>query len=268
MTPKTFTFTCAVALLLLSLTACQPTPRTRIIFLFCDVTNSLQPEESNKVAMHAADVLDGLTPGTLYRVYPIQAETGQLAPLAEGKIERGRDNPNLEKALRASRREQLSKKLAELYRASSQLNRYDNRTCILNTLGFASNQLRDFPGERYEREMVFISDMLEECDATPLRQTVDIRKGDISKEVKLAGDFPQGIDFSQVVVNVITPTTIETYLKYDAKTRPQMDTLQDFWFTVFKRCNVAAGDLQNPERFFWSNGVLPNRYTQKNLARN
>jgi hypothetical protein len=260
------TYLCLSALTLALLTSCPPPPKTRVIFIFCDVTNSLVEQESAKVATHAADVLDGLPPGSLYRLYPIQAETGQLAPLEQGKIER-EDNPNVEKGRKRSRRQRLSESLAQLYKVTN-VNRYDNRTCILNTLGFASNQLRDFPADKYQRELVFISDMLEECDATPLRQSVDIRKADIGREVKLAGDFPQGIDFSGVIINIITPTTIETYRNYDPKTRPQMDALQEFWFTVFKRCNVAAESIQNPERFYWSNGVLPNRYTQTNLSGN
>jgi hypothetical protein len=242
--------------------------RKRVVFLFCDVTNSLSVSESGMVATLAADILDRLPPRTEYRVYPILAGTGQLAPIndAEKVIPRkDENNPNLYDLNRETRRQELAEKLNNLYHVTN-VNRYDNRTCILNAVNFAHEQFRDFNPESYDRDLVIISDMLEECDVTILQKPVDIRKGDISNEVKLAQQgegFPDGLDLSNIVINVVTPATDETYRAYQPGTRPPMPTLQEFWFSIFKRAKVAPANIQNPDKCYWSNGVLPNRYTRK-----
>lgn len=253
-------------LLLVALTlasSCRPEARKqRIVFLFCDVTNSLNPSESVTVAAMAARVLNSLPPGTAYRIFPIQAATERLTPLNESEsvIRPKEEDENLQAAIEQRRQEELAGKLSALYQRTNR-NQNDNRTCILNALGFAANQLKDYPVEKnYERDLVIISDMLEECNDTPFGRTVDIRKLDITAELNLAKSFPEGVDFSGVTINVITPATEESYVRYEPGTRPPMAALREFWGTIFSRCNVSPEHQQSPEKYFWSNGLLPRRF--------
>lgn len=232
--------------------------KKRVVFIFCDVTNSLDKSESEMVARMASDLLSNFPAGTEYRVYPILAQTYQPAPIndTEQILPPRNDNPKIQEVNESERREKITSQLTNLYNVTN-AGRYDNRTCILNAVNFAANQLKDFSPEHYDRELIFISDMIEECDVTPLQRRINIRKGDISEEVKLASNFPKGTDLARVRITIITPTTEDTYLKYQPGTRPPMMALQEFWYNIFKQCSIPPNAFPVSEQFFWSNGAIP-----------
>lgn len=134
-----------------------------MVFIFFDVTTSLDGTERAEVARMAADILDHLPPGTSYRVYPIQAETAALAQINRKELViPPRDKDERLQTLLDRRRQQGL--VNELSKVSKETNapqdgnerRDDNRTCILNALNFAENQFKQFPAERYDRELVII----------------------------------------------------------------------------------------------------------------
>jgi hypothetical protein len=235
-----------------------------VVFIFCDVTNSLNKSESEMVATMASKVLATFPTGTEYRIYPILAQTYQLAPINDNEqvLPPRDENPKIQDINQKKRQEEITSKLANLYNVTN-AGRYDNRTCILNAIDFASNQLKDFGPDDYDRELIFISDMLEECDVTPLQHRINLRKGDISEEIKLASNFPKGADLSHMRITIITPTTEDTYLKYQPGLRPPMSSLQEFWYNIFKQCNIPPEAFPVSDYFYWSNGVIPNRLTKK-----
>jgi hypothetical protein len=253
---------------LVSLRDCDGDPRRKIVFIFCDVTNSLDKSESEKVASMAAGILNSLPAGTEYRLYPILVETDRLTPIndKESLIRPKESDPNLQGGLEKRRQEELTEKLRNLYQITNK-NRFDNRTCILNALSFAGNQLNDFPKDKYDRELVIISDMFEECNDTPLKRKIDIRKPDINEELKLAESSPQMADLSSVVVTIITPATEDTYMNYEPGTKPPMSSLKDFWGKIFTHCNVPPEAQKDPEKYFWSNGILPRRFLVQSKPR-
>jgi hypothetical protein len=255
-----FILVCVCALLLAPV-GCDREVRKRVAFIFCDVTNSLNKSESETVASITARVLNSLPPGTEYRIFPIQAATTRLAAINEDErvIPPKEEDEILQAERGKKRQEALAVKLANLYRVTN-TSRNDNRTCILNAIAFAGHQFRDFAADKFDHELIIVSDMLEECDDTPLRQQVDIRKGDITKEIELAGTFPEDFDLSHATINIITPATEETYVKYEAGTRPPMSQLREFWGIVFSRCHVSPEFQKRPEKYFWSNGILPRRF--------
>jgi hypothetical protein len=257
--------TLCVFLLLAVLSNCgRGTLKRKAVFIFCDVTNSLNKTESETVASMASGVLNTLQPGTEYRIYPILAETERLVPIndKESTIQPKSDNESLQSVLEKRRQEDMAKKLTNLYQVTN-TNKNDNRTCILNAISFAGQQFNDFPKDKYDRELIIISDMLEECDNTPLKRQIDIRKGDITEELKQANNFPQGTDLSDVSISIITPATEETYVKYQPGSRPPMDSLKEFWRLIFNGCNVSPEAQKNTEKYFWSNGILPRRFSVK-----
>lgn len=253
--------------ILMSTSWCGPGPdlrKERVVFVFCDVTFSLNGTERTQVARMAANILNHLPAGTAYRVYPIQAETAALAPINEKELRIPERNKNA--GLQAVRDEQRQDELiAELERYSKEMNstpdgrerRDDNRTCIVNALGFAANQLKQFPAEKYDRELVIISDMLEECNDTPLGRRVNIKQPDITQELKLANNFPEGNDLSAVKITIITPVTLETYVKHAPGKEPSMAALKEFWAVVFSRYKVTREAQQESGVYSWSHGEVP-----------
>ncbi|HJQ31435.1 MAG TPA: hypothetical protein VJ866_04635 [Pyrinomonadaceae bacterium] len=256
------------ALLLLGFTACPP-QRERVVFIFCDVTTSLEGAERAEVARMAADIVNHLPPGTSYRVYPIQAETAALTHInKELVIPKREKDEGLQESLDEGRQQELVDELANVSketnaRQDGNERRDDNRTCILNALNFAGNQLKQFPAERYDREIVIISDMLEECTQTPLKRPVNIKKPNITQELNLAGDFPEGNDFSHVRISIIVPVTPETYVRYAPGKKPPMGDLQAFWKGVFGRCKVPP-EAENNGMYSWSNGSVPAYFLAQN----
>lgn len=74
---------------------------------------------------------------------------------------------------------QFNPETGKLYEDTNKSN-YVNRTCILNASGFAGNQFGDFPEEQSDHQIIIISDVLEECDETPLRRKINISAAGIS----------------------------------------------------------------------------------------
>jgi len=188
------------ALLLMTGSFCDypkkdPQQKEKMVFIFCDVTTSLEGTERAEVARMAADILNHLPPGTSYKVYPIQAETSALAQInrKESSIPPREKDEGLQMLLENRRKQGLINELANISKETNTPQdegerRDDNRTCILNALNFADNQFKQFSAERYDRELVIISDMLEECTDTPLKRPVNIKKPNITPELNSAAE--------------------------------------------------------------------------------
>jgi hypothetical protein len=238
--------------------------KKRVVFIFCDVTISLNGTERTEVGRMAADILNNLPVGTEYRIYPIQAETDALAPInkRESVIPPKDKNPSLQAILDRRRREGVVEELAKYSKETNapqdtNERRDDNRTCILNALNFAGNQFKQFLPGQYDRELIVISDMLEECKEAPLGRPVNIKKPDIAQELRLANEFPEGNDLSAVKITIITPVTLETYVRHAPGRKPPMAALQEFWAVIFSRCKVTREAQKNTEVYSWSNGEVP-----------
>jgi hypothetical protein len=242
----------------------QPTsPRkSKVALVFCDVTNSLIPAESEEVAILAAQILDSLPAGTKYVVYPINIETQRLSAIAEGQIITEKDE-QAAIAVRAVRRQELTQSVSNLYKAMStvkdQYGKPDNRTCILNTLVFAEDYFRQFNDPaRYDLELIFISDMLEECNRTPLHTRIELAKRNLSKEIALARDAQLNLNLSHVRITAIIPTTQETY-KASPGRRPSVEDVKEFWKNIFRKCGFTDESLRDDQRFYFAPG-LPERF--------
>jgi hypothetical protein len=250
------------------LTSCDTEPivmvqKTRVALVFSDVTSSLIPQENKEVAMLTADVLDHLPPGATYAVYPIQIETQRLTPIVEGKA-MVETNEQANIAVKDQRRKELIRAIADLYGKirvvrdhSSPYGKPDNHSCILNTLGFAQDQFRQFadPG-RFDLELIYISDMVEECNRTPMHQPIVLARKDISKEITLAQNSALKLNLSNTRVTIIIPSTTETYL---VGHRPNLDELRLFWEAVLKGCGFSDETLKDERHFYFSAG-LPQRF--------
>lgn len=237
--------------------------KTVVALIFCDVTNSLTKEENRRTGSTAADIIDGLPEGSQFKIYPILIQTQLPAhiPLDVNGIsgeDRGdyevplhatdvdaRKNAEADQKRRETRRQQIQSQLDSLY---DQLNKGpDNRSCIINVLGFASNKFRTEYNdeERYELRLYLISDMIEECNVTPLAgNVVEMDKRDISAEIKRASEFKSEWNLSRVSIYCIFPSTRETAGVSFAR-RPSRDDVKKFWNAMFRGCGLENGAFQN-----------------------
>lgn len=112
----------------------------------------------------------------------------------------------------------------------------------------------------YDFEIYFISDMVENCNETPLGP---IKMNDSDSLVLLqllAKQFPHGPDLSGVRITIIIPSTFDS----SDKIRIGADYLKNFWKTIFTRCGMK-------EEWFWdhihidwiASGELPDRLDPK-----
>jgi len=260
----------------LLLTACRPDPqKTVVALIFCDVTNSLTKEESRKVGAIAAEIVEGLPPGAKLKLYPIQKQTEIPTPIDIGteevyraaaeeeckgpEITSDQEMEACEKVKgKEKRRAMIKKAVDDLYDG---LNRGpDNRTCIINALGFASStahtDYRD--AEKYDLRMFLISDMVEWCSITPLPDpVVKMDKRDINPEIKRAVAFqsektqpgspkPDRREFdcnlAGVTIYSVFPTASDTS-KVPIDVRPDREDVKTFWRAILKRCEVKDEQL-------------------------
>jgi hypothetical protein len=124
---------------------------------------------------------------------------------------------------------------------------------LLDALNYSGTVLQNEPKD-IEVEIVFISDMVEDC----FHQTLNNGKGafiqltqpDVDSEIRAAAGIPLDLQLKQVWVTVIVPTASSDT---PVPQRPDMNGLQKFWSATFQRCGL------NTDKYQWSIGVLPPR---------
>jgi hypothetical protein len=223
----------------------QPSPaqKTKILLIFCDVTNSLREEESREAAKISADILDQQPANTEYIIYPIQIQTRLMPHIVKASVPLQLLTSQIDdyKLKKAERRKEILDKVQQLYKdMNDRLHNTDNRTCILNSIAFAENYFRDYTDTaKFELELIYVSDMIEECNSTLLGRRVEMDKRDISGELRLAQAFQCRYRMPHVSVKVFYPSTKET-LQASQRLKPDVEQLKQFWEMTFNHCGVAG----------------------------
>lgn len=260
----------AITLLLaiLSMLACEPIPdpKQRVVLIFSDVTSSLLPSENKEVVDLTCSVIDSLLPGTRYYVYPVQVEPQKLERIYEGVIA-APSTPAATQALKDARRREIEKKIVELYALIKKNRRpgpgsRDNHTCIIYTLEFAQNKFREFDRKNTDFELVYVSDMIEQCNTTPMGKPISLGQTNISEQIKLAQQTNLNLDLSYSNVSMIIPATSETYT---AGGRPSVSDLKNFWEAILSHCGFDKEVLKSSEKFYFASG-LPRRFDPAQVA--
>lgn len=139
-------------------------------------------------------------------------------------------------------------------------------SCILNSLWFARNRLNEMAGKsqigasRNGFELIIISDMLEECDDSPIGR-ISLNKRDTSKEIALASSMPAGPiapNFSDVRITIIFP--LADNLAFNPRRTASYYDLKEFWRLIFRHCGIREEWFWDSDHIRWiSNGELPDR---------
>lgn len=238
----------------------RPVVKQRVVLIFSDVTSSLLKAESATVANLTSDVIDSLPPGSKFSVVPIQVQPERLSPMKEDQIV-ATSSPSAEVVIKQNRRNALTAHIDKLYKEIRELKvpapvygSPDNHSCILGTLSYAETYFRQFPGA--DLELIYISDMIEECNETPFGRPINLAQAEIPKEIADAQGLETTYDLGRVRVSVIIPTNDDTYT---AGVRPPLSSVKQFWQKVFMKCGFDQEALKSNDRFYFRAG-LPERF--------
>lgn len=250
----------AVLLVAVSIAAAPPQPpqMPRTVLIFADVTSSLSVRESDRVGELTAQALASLSPGTRFAVYAIQADA-EAPAFIEGEMPVPRNSREREDAAlgRLSLQAQVKNGLADLYcsinwndpetqeqcrtRRIIPRPQEDLRSCVLRSLRHASKAIQNAEESHGAPvEVVFISDMIEECRETPFGSAVRLTKTSIGKQTETAGDLSFA-NLRRSRVTVVLPRVLNDQQGRRAD-HPTSDKVETFWMVVFKRANA---DMSN-----------------------
>lgn len=255
----------ALVLLLAAFTlACPPTcppdcppHRERVVLIFSDVTSSLLQRESEQVATLTCNVLNSLPLGTRYYVYPIQIEALKLEPMYEGRV-MAHDRAST-KVVNDARKKKISEEITRLYgliktaKRADDYGKPDNHTCILYTLEFAQTIFKQFDEKNTDFDLVYVSDMIEECNTTPMRRPISLGSKNMPEAIKLAKETDLNLNLSHARVSMIIPAASDA--TYTASGRPNPSDVQAFWEAILSRCGFSEDSVKDPQRFSFSSRI-------------
>ncbi|HMG74324.1 MAG TPA: hypothetical protein VK582_12550 [Pyrinomonadaceae bacterium] len=236
--------------------------RRKLMIVWWDITKSLYASEQENGLNWGATIISNLPAHSVYYFFPINSATQRPSPLDQGE-KPAIDSPEAAVLFKGALEKRISdnvEKLRNQMRADDEAAKNyggvvqrDKRTCILSALDYSGTILKN-EAKELEPEIVFISDMVEDC----LHQSLNKGKGafiqltqpDVDSEIRAASAIPLNLQLEQVWVTVIVPTASSDT---PVSQRPDMNGLQRFWRATFQRCGL------NADKYQWSIGVLPPR---------
>lgn len=247
----------------------DPPSINRIVLVFCDISPSLTSSEIDKSASLVADILDGLPEKTIFAVYPILTSARGRPPLLSRSIVPTIKSKTEEMMLlneKIRRREQLK---MQIHALSRDLQGRGYQSCILNSLWQAHDLFDDILSGSYvistprdNVDLVVISDMVEECDDTPLGR-VSLNREDTAREMEMIRrSAPIYPSLSNVRITILYPSTEDSNYPNPRRTSSYYD-LKEFWRLVFIRCGFKDEWFWDASHFQWiATGELPERFRQ------
>ncbi len=230
----------------------------RDVVVFCDVTKSLTSGEFAMVKRFAGKVVSSYRPPARVDVFPIYLETGRGDALAVFDMKAAM-RPSQRRRSVAERDEQikaLEDRLQVLHEDLNSVGADPNRSCIINALAHAAELFAGVDGEgRTVKELVIISDMVEECDASSLG-LVRLNRRAIEEEISRAEHCSGMPSLQGVRVTVVTPFEARPVRRPD---RPDQHSLERFWKAMFRCAGFSEKDLADRERFYFRS-ALPRRF--------
>src|ERR1043165_4663083 len=173
--PKTIALCLALAFFACRWSPLDPKPRHRII-VFADLTMSLTPDAADTVQDAVNEIVDSAPGGTQLYIYPICENTQGVRSIVGDVPSPGITKPEQVEA--TAKRAALKTRIATLF---SQIRgthavTSDYASCISPGLRIVDNLTRaDDKTTTWKTDAVFVSDMIEECRASVLGQTVRLK---------------------------------------------------------------------------------------------
>lgn len=246
----------------------SPPAAGKLAIIWWDVTRSLYQSEKDQGLEWAVEIVSNLPPKSRYFILPIHSETQRADPLDQGEVPELRTKQaavlfggrlRIRIKEKAEKLKKAIKEDDERFKRDLAVVRRDRQTCILNTLNFSSTLLNNEP-KQLQPEIVFISDMIEDCFHQNVNGGnggfIQLSQPGIDVQIRSATVVNLPEDLINVRLTVVIPTASSNS---GVSERPGMDGLQRFWATVFERVKVK------PENIHWSIGVVPPRLVNKDF---
>lgn len=229
--------------------------KTPVVVMFCDVTNSLLKDENQNVAEHAAQFLKNFPDKAEVIVYPIHIQTQRMMPIIKWQIPvRTTSKDRILYGNELTRYvKHVVKEIDTLYKEVNKLQPQD-RSCIINTIETACRYFRQFDVIKYRFELIYISDMFEECGQTPIKQTINMRK-DILMAKKQADMLPKSELLKNVHITVVLPTARSSI----TQSRPDINDVKQTWEIIFGHYGFPKQRFEDVS-WFRMDSVFPERF--------
>lgn len=219
----------------------------RVILVFVDVTSSLSEDELGAAAGLAGQVLAQVGVGDQFFVYPIHHDPERAQVFAHSGLprrSRAEDRLRFQEGVRKLS-QSLPRVVRQTYEEFNGPESPDDRSCILNTLYVVREAIARSPGSHVQ--IVYLSDMVEECASSPLGETFDLDRRDISQDIaRVAGIVAEEVDcdanlLANASITVVMPTTSTSALA--AGRRPAVRDLRRFWQTALGHCGLPTEEI-------------------------
>lgn len=216
--------------------------KTKVVLMIVDFSPSLSQFQLEQEVNNANIILNGMPVGTLYETYRLQTDWDRATALETATVQ-GLADSNM------AQQERIKRLEAAKYAGSHS----GRSSCLIDSLPFAQRFFKRYDANEYQYELVYLSDMIEDCD-NPL---VD-RKITLSNVQSNGLQFPEPVDLSDVHITVIIPT-LEASPRPNRTPTPPLHELRALWKEIFKHCGLPEERLSKEEWFYFST-FLPNRF--------
>jgi hypothetical protein len=216
----------------------------RSLIVFVDVSGSLDEAQASDVRKRFGRLVHGVSSLDNIEAYTITAKAG-TDPVYKGPGLLG--DEDLESVMKTTGK--LRTATAELLHVYERQRGIDGKqSCLLNSLDFGVQRAQALRGSNGSVAMVFLSDMLEDCEQTPTGTTVSMpkTKTDFQREIRLLEKLPpRPAALKGVAFYAILPSD----------NHPVFVGLQEFWRLALQK--YEADPIVLNEFRLWRNTFPP-----------
>ncbi len=227
----------------------SPSRSEPVFVVFIDMTGSLSETQQQSIDSAIQRLCQILPPGTHLSVFPLGGyveRAGFLlkADLPDDTFATGR---NQLKKMRRELPQQIAQRVKE-FRQKITDREFLRHTCVSEALQFAAQIISPASAEQPPAEIVFFSDMLEDCQVSIIGDRLLLEKNDIRSELDRMRRISKSrvlVDLAGARVTAVLPTTGPTPTKTAQPTNMQ---LREFWRGVLSHCHTDDANYSlNPE---------------------
>jgi hypothetical protein len=216
-----------------------------VAVIFCDLSTSVDSLSIKKVAQDAGKLLLKFPPESKLYYLPID-ETPYIKPIMiYDKPRKPKTTSEKEGYLIITKRkaQQVHNNIIMLYRNVYASAEFRNRplSCIIRTLDTANSIFSQYrsTNKSFTYELIYLSDMLEECNNSPIGPLYMHKKNYLDVKRKISTYNP-GFDLSFVNLSVIV--SIEQYAMSSAYVNSE--ELKGLWRNIFMRAGFTNEQLR------------------------
>lgn len=234
-------------------------PAKIICVVLCDLTTSVEESSIKKIARDAYELVKVLPEGAQVEFYQIDDNPFIPPILSYTKPLRPTTRPS-EVRKYPLRLEKEAKQVGEMIYQHAQKIKYKTsasiaKSCILTGFKTAHGVLKQYPREEYDWELIVLSDMIEECNNSPVGNVYFTHKGYGNARKKLQSYTPK-YDLGYANLSIIVSASYQPKdLKY-----LHPDKLKELWQIVFEKVGYSKEQLDS----IYFGPKLPYRLTKHN----